>query len=376
MSGQRFIPINKPTIGRDEVNAVINVLRTGMLTDRVGAGKNVSAFEEAYAKYIGCKYGAAVNSGTAALHSSIMALGIGPGDEVIVPSFTFVSTAEVVAVSGAMPVFVDIDPETYCMSPESMKMGITSKTKAVIPVHLYGLTANMKPIVEEAHKRHIAVIEDAAQAHGAQYMGQMAGNLGDLGCFSFYASKVMTTGEGGMVTTSKKSYVERIRLVRDHGEGSLYSPEMFGYNYRMPEMEGAIGLVQLRKIPRILEARRRNAKILSEELKGVGELELPVEPKGYSSCWNVYTVRLRGARAGKRNKVVQKIRDKGIGVVIYYPTPIHLIPYYMRLYDCRRGDLPETEKASNQVFSLPVHQSLSKEDLMYIVDTLKKVLAS
>jgi len=375
MTSNRFIPINKPMIGREEINAVIKVLTSGMLTDRAGSGKNVTEFENAYAKYIGSKYALAVNSGTAALHSSIMALGIGPKDEVIVPSFTFVSTAEVVAISGAQPVFADIDPQTYCLDQESVRKAITSKTKAIIPVHLYGLTADMKPILEEAQKKGIAVIEDAAQAHGAQYMGQMAGNIGDLGCFSFYASKVITTGEGGMVTTNKKELAETIRMIRDHGEGSGYSPAMLGYNYRMPEMEAAIGIVQLSKLPSFLEIRRRNAKILSEELNGISELELPIEPKGYKHSWNVYTVRLKGARAGRRNKVVQKIREKGIGAVVYYPTPIHLTPYYMKLYEGKRGDLPETERASNQVFSLPVHQSLSKEDLEYIIETLKRILS-
>jgi len=253
------ILINKPFLDEKEIHAAERVLRSGILTSKSGSGSNVLRFEKAFSKFIGSKYSIALNSGTAALHSSLVAAGIGKNDEVIVPSFTFVATAEMVAFAGARPVFTDIDPKTYCINPTKVEEVITSRTKAIIPVHLYGLTADMDPLLEIAKNYDLVVIEDAAQAHGAKYKGRKAGFLGDMACFSFYGSKNMVTGEGGMVTTNNEEYDEKIRLVRNHGEERAYQSIMIGHNYRMPELEAAIGLVQLHKLPKILENRKKNA---------------------------------------------------------------------------------------------------------------------
>lgn len=365
-----MIPINKPVIGEEEVQAAARVLRSGVLTDKSGRGPYVTRFERAFAKYVGSKYAVALNSGTAAIHAALLAAGIGPEDEVIVPSFTFVAVAETVALTGARPVLVDISPETFCVDPEEVEKAVTKRTKAIIPVHLYGATADMDPIVEKAHRRDIVVIEDAAQAHGAEYKGRRAGALGHIACFSFYASKNITTGEGGMVTTDDQKFVKNIRSIRTHGEEKPYRSVMIGHNYRMPELEAAIGLVQLSRLPGFLEVRRRNARILLEELGGVDSLELPVEREGCKHSWYVFSIRLKGASVGRRNEVVERLRKRRVGAAVYYPTPIHLMPYYRKRYG--HIHLPETERAAKQVFSLPVHPSLSKTEMGYVAEAVKK----
>lgn len=356
-------------LGREEIRAAVRVLRSGILTDKDGCGPNVLRFENAFASYVGVKYAVAMNSGTAALHASLLALGVEMGDEVIVPSFTFVAAAETVALTGARPVFVDINPNTYSMDQDRVEEAITMRTRAIIPVHLYGLTADMDPIVEIAHENNIVVIEDAAQAHGAQYKGRKAGALGDLACFSFYGSKNVTTGEGGMVTTNNRRYMETLRSLRSHGEDKPYRSVMLGYNYRMPELEAAIGLAQLSKLPVFLEARRRNASILLDGLGEVERLRLPHEPDGYTHAWYVFTVRLRGANAAKRNKVVARLRERRVDAQVYYPRPIHSMPYYRRRYG--RVRLSRTETASRQVFSLPVHPALKEQELDHILRAVK-----
>jgi dTDP-4-amino-4,6-dideoxygalactose transaminase len=273
-----MIPINKPSLTYEEVRAVVRVLRSGILTSKSGSGPNVLHFEAVFSKFVGTRYAAAMNSGTAALHAALLAAGVGEGDEVVVPSLTFVATAEAVVLTGAKPVFVEIDPNTYCIDPEEIEAALTSRTKAVIPVHLYGLTGDMDRIMGVAKNNHLVVIEDAAQAHGAEYKGRQAGSLGDMACFSFYGSKNMVTGEGGMVTTNSSEYNETLRHLRNHGEARRYQSTMLGHNYRMPEMEAALGAVQLMKLPEFVESRRRNAAYLMEKLKSVDPLQLPTVP--------------------------------------------------------------------------------------------------
>ncbi|MEM3673263.1 MAG: DegT/DnrJ/EryC1/StrS family aminotransferase [Candidatus Bathyarchaeia archaeon] len=362
-----MIPINAPQIGEEEIEAVTKVLKSGILTHGLGAGPMVKKFETEFANFVGAKYAVAFNSGTAALHSALMAAGIGKGDEVILPSFTFVATAEVVALVGAKPVFVDINPETYNISPELIEKAVTKKTKAIIPVDLYGLSANMRPIREIADKHGLFVIEDAAQAHGATYNGKPPGAFADVACWSFYASKNMTTGEGGMTTTNNEEIAERLRLIRSHGEKNKYVSVSAGYNYRMPEIEAAIGCVQLKKLPNFLKKRRENANKLTEKLGEAKRLQLPNEPKGYAHSWYLYTVRIRDADKTQRDKIIEELKQKGIGAEVYYATPIHLMPYYHKLAKCK---LPETEKAANQVFSLPVHPSVTDNQISFICETL------
>jgi dTDP-4-amino-4,6-dideoxygalactose transaminase len=361
-------------IGREEIDSVVEVLKSGFLTCKSGDGPYVRKFEDAFARYIGVRYAISMNSGTAALHAALMAAEVGNGDEVIVPSFTFAATSEAVVLTGAKPVFVDIDPQTYCMDPACFEEAINSRTRAVIPVHLYGLMADMERIVKIAKEHEITVIEDAAQAHGAEFKGKKAGSYGDFGCFSFYASKTITTGEGGMVTTNKRENADLLMSIRNHGEGKQYSSERLGHNYRLPEISAAIGYRQLLKLPRFLDLRRKNAAKLTSILETVGRLSLPIEPENYKHAWYVYTVRLRGSRAGERNKVVDKLVNAGIQAGIYYSTPLHLTPFYRMKYGYHAGMLPKTESTARQVFSLPVHPALTDEDTKFIGEKLKKIL--
>lgn len=367
-----MIPINRPILDVEEMRAVARVIRSGILTNKSGSGQQVTQFESSFANYIGTKFAVAVNSGSAALHVALLATGVGQGDEVIVPSFTFVATAEMVALTGAKPVFVDIDPATYCIDPEEIEAAITSHTKAVIPVHLYGRTADMRPIMELAEDHNLIVIEDAAQAVGAEYRDKFAGNLGHIGCFSFYGSKNMVTGEGGMLTTDSREIADIASTVRNHGENRLYQSSMLGHNYRMPELEAAIGYVQLKKLPKFLEERAKNAKILTEALSSVNEIQLPLETRNYKQGWYVYTVRLRGTNSAKRDSVVRRIREHRVDCQIYYPRPVHLQPYYRKTFGSLK--LPKTETAARQVFSLPIHPALSENELKRIVDSVKSAL--
>jgi perosamine synthetase len=370
----RIIKINEPCIGNEEIELVVNVLKSGILSNRNGSGPIVSSFERKFANYVQAKHAVAFCSGTAALHAALLSIDIKAGDEVIVPSFTFSATANAVVLAGAKPVFADIDENTYCITSESVQKVITRKTKAIIPVHLYGLPADLDPIIEIARKYDAYVIEDAAQAHGAIYKDKRIGCIGDLTCFSFYAGKNMTTGEGGIVTTKDEELYNNLRTIRSHGEEKPYWVTRLGHNYRMSELSAAIGLAQLDKLPSFLEKRRKNAKLLTEILRSLKKLILPIEPEGRKHSWYLYTVRLKGANVAKRNKIVRKLREKGIEASVYYETPVHLLPFYEQEFGYKKGMYPECEKAARQVFSLPIHPKVSDEDIEYIADTLKRAL--
>jgi perosamine synthetase len=367
-----LIPINLPKINEEEVEAVVKVLRSGPLTNALGAGPMVTQFENNFAKFAGVKHAVAVNTGTAALHSAIVAAGVQQGDEVILPSFTFVATAEAVVMAGGKPAFTDINPETYTISPAEIKKNITKKTKAILPVDLYGFAADIKPIREIAAKHGLAVVEDAAQAHGATYNGKPAGVFADAACWSLYASKNITTGEGGVVTTDSAEVAETLRLIRTHGEKAKYASLMLGYNYRMSEIQAAIGLVQLEKLPSFVAKRRENAKRLTKLLAKTDRLQLPEETKDRQHSWYLYTVRLKNAAENERNKIVEELRQKDIGAEVYYTHPVHLMPYYRESFGGRR--LPETEKAAKQVFSLPIHPGVTEAQVDYIGKTLLNLL--
>lgn len=369
-----LIRINQPITGKEEIDAVTEVLKSGILTEKSGMGPRVLDFEKEYARYVGAKHAVAVTTGTAALHAALVVAGVKQGDEVVVPSFTFHATAEVVLLCGAQPVFADIDPDTYTVSADTVESALTRSTKAIVPVDLYGLPADLDPLRKLARDRGVALIEDAAQAHGAEYKGSKIGSISDMTCFSFYAGKNMTTGEGGMITTNDDDYSERLRMIRTHGEQRPYWPTAVGNNYRMNELLAAIGLVQLKKLPSFLDKRRKNAQFLSEKLRVLGKVIAPKEPEGRKHAWYVYTLRLRGANAGKRNKVTEKLRSKNIGATVYYESPLHMLPLY-RESSTNRRPLPETEKACRQVFSLPVHPKLDESELEYVFETLKRVLA-
>ena len=367
-----MIPINLPQIGEEEVEAVVKVLRSGMLTQSLGAGPMVTCFEKSYAKFAGVKHAVAVNTGTAALHSAIVAVGVKQGDEVILPSFTFVATAEAVVLAGGKPVFADIDPETYSISPTEIGKVITKKTKAIVPVDLYGYSAEMKPLREIVAKHGLALVEDSAQAHGATYDGKPAGAFADAACWSLYASKNMTTGEGGVITTDNDEIAETLRLIRTHGEKAKYSSLMLGNNYRMSEIQAAIGLVQLRKLPSFVAKRRQNARQLTKLLKKTDRLHLPEESKDRLHSWYLYTVRLNDGDESERNRIVEELRKNDVGAEVYYLNPVHTMSYYRENFGS--GKLPETEKAAKQVFSLPIHPGVTEDQIDYIGNTLLKLL--
>jgi perosamine synthetase len=367
-----MIQINAPQIGKEEIDAVVKVMKSGILTQGVGAGPMVNAFENAFSKYAKAKHAVAVSTGTGALHCALAAVGVKQGDEVILPSFTFVATAEVIVFNRATPVFVDIDPETYTIVPDRVEKAITKKTKAIMPVDLYGMPAGMKAIREIADKHGLKIVEDAAQAHGATYMGKPPGAFADAACWSFYGSKNMTTGEGGMLTTNSGEVEETTRVIRSHGEKEKYMSLMLGHNYHMPEIEAAIGSVQLKKLPKFVAKRRANAKRLSAILVKSKRLQLPTEPEGFRPSYYLYTVRLKNADKEKRDKLVEKLKLEGIGAFICYLNPIHTMPYYRKFASHR---LSVTETVSKQVFSLPVHPGVTPKQIDFIGETVLGLLS-
>jgi dTDP-4-amino-4,6-dideoxygalactose transaminase len=355
-----MISISKPQFGDEELALLREVLASGI----VAQGPKVAEFEQEFAKLAGTKFAVAVSSGTTALHCALLAHNIGPGDEVITSPFTFIASANSVLFTGAVPRFVDICADTFNLNPELIEQAITPRTKAIMPVHLYGLMADMDPIMAIARKHNLVVIEDAAQAHGATYKGRKAGSLG-TGCFSLYATKNMTSGEGGMVTTDDPAIAERVRLLRSHGMRVRYYHDELGYNFRMTDLHAAVGLAQLRKLEGFNARRRANALFLNQHIR---RALTPVEPEGYGHVWHQYTIRLT---KGNRDEAVEKLKQAGVGTGIFYPVPVHKQKIYLE-----RGytdHLPVTEELSGQVISLPVHAALTPADLETIVAAVESL---
>jgi perosamine synthetase len=353
---QDFIPAAKPIIGDEERAAVDAVLASGMLAQ----GTEVAEFEAEFAaELVEGRACVAVNSGTVGLHLGLLAAGVGPGDEVIVPSFTFAATGNSVALAGATPVFADIEPDTFSLDPTSVEAAITPRTKGIMPVHLYGHPARMSELEAIAERHGVAIFEDAAQAHGAQLDGRHVGTWGAFAMFSLYPTKNMTSGEGGMVAAPDAEVVRRLRLLRNQGMEKQYENELVGFNARMTNLHAAIGRVQLRKVAGWTATRQRNAARLDAELRGV--VVPPVAP-GATHVYHQYTIRVADDRDGFQ----AALRDEyGIGSGVYYPVPNHRLP---SLAEYAPGlDLPETERAAREVLSLPVHPSLSDADLDRIV---------
>jgi len=351
-----FIPPAKPIIGEEEQEAVAAVLASGMLAQ----GSEVAAFEEEFgAKLAGGRHAVAVNSGTSALLLGLLAAGIGPGDEVLVPSFTFAATANSVALAGATPVFVDIEPDYFCMSPVAAEAAITPRTKAIMPVHLYGHPAAMTELSALADRHGLLLFEDAAQAHGAILNGQQTGTFGAFGAFSLYPTKNMTAGEGGMITTADADLARRARLLRNQGMERQYENELIGFNARMTNIHAAIGRVQLRKLDRWTAQRQANAAFLNSHLTGV---VVPPVAAGAVHVYHQYTIRVTEDRDG----FAKALREEyAVGSGVYYPIPNHRLPS-LRHY-AEGLDLPATEAACREVLSLPVHPSLTQDDLERIV---------
>ncbi len=367
----REIPINKPFFGREELAEAMKVIREGSLTGpALEGGKRAREFETMLGRFLGTRYALALNSGTSSLHAAMLALGIGRGDEVLIPSFTFVATANAVAATGARPVFVDIRRSDYTMDPGDLESKVTRRSKAIIPVHLYGHTADMDRISEVAERRSLHVVEDCAQSLGSVYKGRQTGSIGDIGCFSFYASKVLTTGEGGAAVTRSRELAGRIRMIRSRdlpGKGRSVIKRL---GLGMPEPSAAIAKAQMRKLPRILRLRRRNATMLTEMLQDLGvdrDLRLPLEPRGSKYNWFLYTVSFRDGDL--RNTVLRRLSSSGIHATVYYDPPVHRTPFYDN-----NASLPNTEWAASHVLSLPVHPHLNSKDMEHMASSLKKAL--
>ncbi|HYY47185.1 MAG TPA: DegT/DnrJ/EryC1/StrS family aminotransferase [Thermoplasmata archaeon] len=362
-----MIPIARPILGDEEFEAARQVIASGMLAQ----GPKVKAFEEAFARDVGRKDGIAVANGTVALHLALLAHGIKSGHEVVIPPLTFFATASTVLMCGGKPVFVDVDRSTYNLDPTKVAKALTAKTAAIMPVHLYGQTADMDPILEAARVRDIPVIEDAAQAHGAEYHGKKAGNLGDTACFSFYATKNMTTGEGGMVVTDDANIAERCRLLRDHGQVSKYEHVLVGYNYRMTEIAAAIGLVQLRNLESWVKQRRANAAALTKGLDGIEGLVPPAEGNRMVHSYYQYVVRREDPFPLSREDIVRILTEEGIGCRPSYPKPLYR---QKALQDLRiKGRCPVAEDVVPRLFELPVHPGVGPGDLDRIIEAVERL---
>jgi perosamine synthetase len=349
----KLIPIARPQIGQEEQRLVASALASGQLAQ----GERVTALEEQFSAYVGAPYGVATSSGTTAIHLALLGLKIGPGDEVITVAFTFIASVSPILHVGARPVFVDVDPMTFTMEPERLEAAITERTRAIMPVSLYGQPPNMPAIMEIADRHGLSVIEDACQAHGAQLDGRGSGAWG-IGVFSFYATKNMTTGEGGMVTTNDQGLADTVRLLREHGMRIRYHHELLGFNYRMSDVHASIGLGQLMKLPAANERRRAIAARYTSEVAGV---ITPMERPGARHVYHQYTIRV-----SQRDLFMDRMRARGVESAVYYPIPVHRQKPFLDLgFD--DVTLPVTERLSEEVLSLPVHPSLTDDEVSQVI---------
>lgn len=353
-----FIPAAKPLIGEEERSAVDRVLQSGLMAQ----GPEVAAFECEFSAIVADRQCIAVNSGTSGLHMALIAAGIKQGDEVIVPSFTFAATANTVALAGATPVFADIDPQTFNIDPLSIEVAITPRTRAIQPVHLYGQPAAMKEIMAIAARHNLLVIEDAAQAHMASLEGRPVGSFGIAGVFSFYPTKNMTSGEGGMISTATDEVARKCRLLRNQGMEKRYENEIVGFNTRMTDIHAAIGRVQLAKLAGWTAQRRSNAKFFDENLKNV---VIPYVAPNAVHVYHQYTIRIPG---DSRDAFALEMTKRGIGNGVYYPIPVHKLESFGF-----NTELPETTRACREVLSIPVHPSLSQGELETIVSVINSI---
>ncbi len=356
-----MISIAKPFIGEEEKELVLEVLESGMLAQ----GSKVASLEDEFSDLCDVKHAIATTSGTTALHAALLAHDIGEGDEVITTPFTFIASANSILFTGAKPVFVDIEEKTFNIDPALIEDAITPRTKAILPVHLYGHMCDIEAIMDIAERHHLVVIEDACQAVGATYKGKPAGSYG-TGVFSLYATKNVMSGEGGMITTDSDEIAEKCQLIRSHGMKVRYYHNMLGYNYRMSDLHAAIGLAQMGRVDDFMKQRRGNAKYLTKHITSV---ITPVVKPGYEHVWHQYTIRVDGDR--DRDAAIKQLNDAGIGTGIFYPVPVHQQDYMRDII----GDikLPISEQMAKQVISLPVHPQVSKADLEKIVSEVNKI---
>ncbi len=363
-----MIPVVKPTITEEDKKAVLEVLDSGMLAQ----GKEVAEFEKRFAEYCGCRNAVAVNSGTAALHTALYAIGIREGDEVITSPFTFVASANAILMQNAKVVFADIKKDSFNIDPKEIEKKITDKTKAIVAVDLFGQMADYDAILNIAQKHGLKVVEDAAQAVGAEISGSRAGNVADIAGFSLYATKNLMCGEGGVVTTNNDEYAELCRRFRHHGqsEKTRYQYYDIGYNYRMTNIAAAIGLVQLGKIDEYNEKRQKNAEALSKGLADIPEVVVPAASPEAKHVFHQYTILVDPE---KRDEIMNKIKEQGCGCAVFYPKPLHLHPHFGNM-GYSEGDFPVSEETAKRCISLPVHPRLSEEDISKIIETVKEAV--
>jgi len=356
-----LIYISKPFIGEAEKKAVMEVLDSGFIVQ----GPRTAAFEQSFAAMCGVKHAIAVSSGTSALFLALLAHGIGPGDEVITSAFTFAATANAILFTGAKPVFIDIEPDTFNLDPDKLEAAITPHTKAVMPVHLYGYVCDMDRIMPICERHNLAIVEDACQSVQASYNGRMAGSFG-TGTFSLYATKNIMTGEGGMITTNDSAVDQKCRLLRNHGMTRRYYHDFLGFNFRMMDLQAAIGLAQMDRLEEFNNRRRINAEYFNLHMNSV------VTPKvkpGYVHVWHQFTIRVDGGR--NRDAALKQLNDAGIGAGIYYPVPLHQQAYVREAIG--EISLPVTEQMSREVISLPVHPMLTDQERDFIVEQVNKL---
>jgi len=369
------IPLYKIYWNEDDVERVSEVIRQGMFW---AIGPNIKTFERMVAERVEKKYAVAFNSGTSALHAILLAYGITQGDEVIVPSFTFIATANSVLFVGAEPVFADIDMDTHGLDPEDVKKKITDKTKAVMPIHYGGLPCHIRELKEIAEDYNLLLIEDAAESLGANIDGKPVGSFGDATMFSFCGNKVITTGEGGMITTDQRDIYEKLKLIRSHGRletehyftsAKVMDYVALGYNWRMSNIIAALGVSQLEKLSRVIEMRRRNAAYMSKSLSNMSKIEPPNPPEGFFHVYQMYTVRVRDGKKA-RNSLKGYLAEKGVMTKVYF-FPVHLTDFYREKFGFQGGELPMTEKISKQVLTLPMYASLTKDEMDYVASGVR-----
>lgn len=364
-----MLSIAAPIIEQEEIDAVNQVLKSGMLAQ----GPKVAELEEAFARYCGTKYAVALNSGTAAIHCALHAASVGPGDEVITTPFSFIATINPILMTGATVRLVDIKPSDFMLDPVAVKKAITKKTKAIIGVDLYGQPYDYTELASIARDAKTTLIEDACQAVGAKYGDKMAGSLGDIGCFSLYATKNIMSGEGGVLTTDKADVAESAKRFRQHGMTGPYEYAELGYNYRLTDLLAAIATEQLKKADAFTAARQRNAYLLTAGLKGIKGVITPHVNKARTHVYHQYTLRITKDARLTRDELLKVLKDKGVGAGIYYPKPLHAYPHIARL-GFSSGDFPVAELAAQEVISLPVHPRVTEAEIATMVDTIKEIL--
>lgn len=353
---------------RDEIDTAI---REVIDSNAFAGGPFVTQFEEDFATFCGCRHAIGLGSGTEALWLTLLAMGIGPGDEVITVPMTFIATAEAITYCGARPVFVDVDPRTYTMDPAALRNAVTPRTKAIIPVHLFGHPADMDPILEVAREHGLFVIEDACQAHGAEYKGRNVGSLGDAGCFSFYPGKNLgALGEAGAVVTNDDDLQERIRILRDHGQTRKYHHAMVGWNCRMDGIQAAVLRIKLRRLDRANELRRSHAAQYDSLFEGLEELVTPMESACSRHVYHIYAVRVR-----MRDQMIRFLQERGIGTGIHYPVPVHLQECYRDL-GYQEGAFPVAEQCAMEFLSLPMFPELTSAQVRLAGDVVKEAVCS